>query len=58
MEELGGFVVELQNQVGGMEAQKEQLEQDKYTTQNALDTLQAEHEEVTMCYVGMHAYRF
>lgn len=45
-EELSRLVADLQTRLDGLEAQAEQLEQDKFTTQGALDDLQGEHKEV------------
>ncbi len=45
-EELNGLVATLQSRVDGLEAQAEQLEQDRYTTQGAMEALQAQHQEV------------
>ncbi len=51
--EMSQCLTDLQNRVDGLEAQSEQLEQDKFRTQGALDTLQNEHDEVSnhvQCY--------
>ena len=45
--EMSRCLTDLQNRVDGLEAQSEQLEQDKFRTQGALDTLQHEHNEVS-----------
>lgn len=45
-EELTESVATLQSRVNGLEAQAEQLEQDRFTTQGALDTLEGQHQEV------------
>ena len=47
-EELGIVVRELEGKVEVLEAQKDQLEQDKYNIQNTLETLQAEHDTVSL----------
>lgn len=47
-EDLGSVVRELEGKVGGLEAQKDQLEQDKYNTQSTLETLQANHDVVSI----------
>ena len=47
-EELGSLVRELESKVGGLEAQRDQLDQDKYNTQTILETLQTEHDTVSI----------
>lgn len=45
-EELEGKVCELERVVQGLEAQRDQLEHDKFATQTSLEQLEAQHQKV------------
>ena len=45
--QLSSSIQELEQKVQGLEAQKDQLEEDRFTAQTALQELQSQHEQVT-----------
>ena len=45
--DLSATIQELEQKVQGLEAQKDQLEEDRFTSQTALQELQSQHEQVT-----------
>ena len=44
---LSAAIQDLEQKIQGLEAQKDQLEEDRFTAQTALQDLQSQHEEVT-----------
>ena len=45
--QLSSSMQELEQKLQGLEAQKDQLEEDRFTAQTALQELQSQHEQVT-----------
>ena len=54
IDHLSATIEDYDHKVQGLEAQKDQLEQDKYSTQTALTELQAQHETVRNFTVNSH----
>ena len=54
--QLSASLRELEQKVQGLEAQKDQLEEDKFTTQTVLQELQSQHEQVIECMKVIHTY--
>ena len=54
--DLSATIQQLEQKVQGLEAQKDQLEEDRFTAQTALQELQAQHEQVLTVGVSLHVY--
>ena len=48
--QLSSSIQELEQKLQGLEAQKDQLEEDRFAAQTALQKLQSQHEQVTQTF--------